>query len=138
MIWQQISSEYSGVFVAQILVAGDIAAVNEDKIIVILNDLGFCNRLMRYESYLKIMEIFDYYNANIKDYICLPKATWNKILADYRKKYSQENPIVHLEKFSLGVLKRKEPEEKELKDEKLEFLYEYIDKEKIDILEDEL
>ena len=45
-IWSQIGVEYSGVFIAQILVAGEIVAVNENKFIVVLNDLGYCNRLM--------------------------------------------------------------------------------------------
>ncbi len=135
-IWNQIASEYSGVFIAQILVAGEIVAVNENKFIVVLNDLGFCNRLMRYENYQKIIEIFDNFNANITDYICLPKAIWNKIRTDYRAKYSQENPKVKLEKIKIGVLKRKEPEHIEAVDETLEKLKELIDNEKIEIMED--
>ncbi|MDE6656005.1 MAG: DNA polymerase III subunit gamma/tau [Anaeroplasmataceae bacterium] len=135
-IWKQIGVEYSGVFIAQILVAGEIVAVNENKLIVVLNDLGFCNRLMRYENYQKIMEIFDAFNANIVDYICLPKVIWNRIKADYASKYSQDNPVVHLEKIKIGVLKRKEPDTVEVKDEQYEQLCELIDKEKIEILED--
>ncbi|MDE7162424.1 MAG: DNA polymerase III subunit gamma/tau, partial [Anaeroplasmataceae bacterium] len=61
-IWKRIGLDYSGMFIAQILVAGEIVAVNEDKMVVVLNDLGFCNRLMRYENYQKIMEIFDTVN----------------------------------------------------------------------------
>lgn len=135
-IWKKIALDYSGVFIAQILVAGEIAAVNENKMVVVLNDLGFCNRMMRYENYQKIIEIFDDYNANINDYICIPKALWNKIRADYMQKYSVENPIVHLEKIRVGVLRRKEPKQEEVKDEQLEKLMELFDKEKIEILED--
>lgn len=135
-IWKQIATEYSGVFIAQILVAGEIAAVNENKFIVILNDLGYCNRLMRYENYQKIMEIFDNFNANITDYICLPKSIWKRIITDYKSKYSQENPKVKLEKIKIGVLKRKEPELKEEVDECLEKVKSLIDKEKLEILED--
>ncbi|MCM1130606.1 MAG: DNA polymerase III subunit gamma/tau [Roseburia sp.] len=135
-IWKQIGAEYSSVFIAQILVAGEIVAVNENKLIVVLNDLGFCNRLMRYENYQKIMEIFDVFNAGLSDYICLPKVIWNRIKADYASKYSQENPIVHLEKIKIGVLKRKEPDQIEVKDEQYEALCELIEKEKIEILED--
>lgn len=136
-IWKQIGIEYSGVFIAQILVAGEIVAVNENKLIVVLNDLGFCNRLMRYENYQKIIEIFDTFHANITDYICLPKTIWNRIKVDYASKYSQENPVVHLEKIKIGVLKRKEPEQIEIKDEQYEGLCELIDKDKIEILEEE-
>lgn len=135
-IWKQIGVEYSGVFIAQILVAGEIVAVNENKLIVVLNDLGFCNRLMRYENYQKILEIFDVFNAGLSDYICLPKVIWNRIKADYASKYSQENPIVHLEKIKIGVLKRKEPDQIETKDEQYEALCELIEKEKIEITED--
>lgn len=135
-IWKQIGVEYSGVFIAQILVAGEIVAVNENKLIVVLNDLGFCNRLMRYENYQKIMEIFDTFNAGLSDYICLPKVIWNRIKADYASKYSQENPIVHLEKIKIGVLKRKEPDQIEAKDEQYDALCELIEKEKIEISED--
>ncbi|MDE5546883.1 MAG: DNA polymerase III subunit gamma/tau [Anaeroplasmataceae bacterium] len=135
-IWKQIGSEYSGVFIAQILVAGEIVAVNENKLIVVLNDLGFCNRLMRYENYQKIMEIFEAFNAGLTDYICLPKIIWNKIRADYASKYSQDTPVVHLEKIKIGVLKRKEPEQIENKDEQYEQLCELIEKEKIEISED--
>ena len=135
-IWKQIGVEYSGVFIAQILVAGEIVAVNENKLIVVLNDLGFCNRLMRYENYQKIMEIFDAFNAGLSDYICLPKVIWNRIKADYASKYSQDNPIVHLEKIKIGVLKRKEPDQIETKDEQYEALCELIEKEKIEISED--
>lgn len=135
-IWKQIGSEYSGVFIAQILVAGEIVAVNEKKLIVVLNDLGFCNRLMRYENYQKIIEIFDRFNANIEDYICLPKMIWNKIITDYRSKYNPENPVVHLEKLRTGVLKRKEPEQVFVLDEGEEKLKELVDKSKIEILED--
>ena len=135
-IWSQIGVEYSGVFIAQILVAGEIVAVNENKFIVVLNDLGYCNRLMRYENYQKIMEIFSNFNANITDYICLPKSIWNKIRSDYRSKYTQENPKVNLEKIKIGVIKRKEPEFIEEIDESLEKVKELIDKEKLEILED--
>ena len=107
-IWKKISEDYSGVFIAQILVAGEIVAVNEDKMVVVLNDLGFCNRLMRYENFVKLIEIFDNYSSGIKDYICLPKGIWNKIKVDYKSKYSQENPKVTLDKIAIGVLRRKE------------------------------
>ncbi len=133
-IWKKISEDYSGVFIAQILVAGEIVAVNEDKMVVVLNDLGFCNRLMRYENFVKLIEIFDNYSSGIKDYICLPKGIWNKIKVDYKSKYSQENPKVTLDKIAIGVLRRKEPTPQDETD--LEYLYEYIDKEKIEILED--
>ncbi len=134
-IWKQMGNDYSDIFIAQILAAGEIVAVNENKLIVVLNDLGFSNRLMRYESYQKIIEILDNYNANIIDYICLPKEIWAKIKKDYLSKYSQDNPIVHLDNINIGVTKRKEPSMNN-EDEKLTKLQELIDKEKIEIMEE--
>ena len=104
--------------------AGEIVAVNDNKMVVVLNDLGFCNRLMRYENFVRIIEILDKYNSEIIDYICLPKVVWNKIKVDYKSKYSLDNPKVSLEKISIGVLRRKEPTQKEESD--LEKLYEFI------------
>lgn len=135
-IFKKIEQDYAGIFVAQIMVAGDLVAVNENSFVVVLNDLGFCNRLMRYENYLKIMEIFDNYNLNIKDYICLPKKVWNIIKADYRSKYSVETPVVTLNKINTGVLRRVEPSDALKKDEKTSELYELIDQDKLTIVED--
>ena len=83
--------------------------INNEKFIVVLNDLGFCNRLMKYESFVKMMEIINNYIPSIKDYICLPKSVWNKIKVDFSKKYNPTNPIVKLDKISIGVKKRVEP-----------------------------
>lgn len=108
-IFKHIEEDYSGVFIAQILAVGEVVAANENKFIVVLNDLGFCNRLMKYENFVKIMEIINNYNSNIKDYICLPKNVWNKIKVDFSKKYNPANPKVELDPISIGVKKRVEP-----------------------------
>ena len=107
--FKKIEEEYSGVFIAQILAVGEVVAANNDKFIVVLNDLGFCNRLMKYENFVKMMEIINYYIPEIKDYICLPKGIWNKIKVDFSKKYNPANPIVKLEKIAIGVKRRVEP-----------------------------
>lgn len=135
-IWSRIANDYAGVFEAQILVAGELVAVNEDSFIVVLNDLAFCNRLMRYENYEKIMEILSGYNSKIKEYICIPKAVWLKIKADYISKYTKENPIVKLTPIAIGVLKRKVPTEEIKTDEDLDKIYDLIDKNKVEIMEE--
>lgn len=135
-VFNLIRQDYSDVFIAQILVAGDLAAVNENSFIVILNDLGFCNRLMRYENYEKLMEILDAYNSNIKDYICLPKKVWNSIKVDYKSKYSPENTKVSLNPIVTGVIKRKNPENGSKEKDELNQIYDLIDKEKLTIVED--
>lgn len=135
-IFQKIKENYSSVFIAQILVAGEIVAVNDNSFIVVLQDLGFCNRLMRYESYVRIMEMLEYFNSKMTDYICLPKAVWNKIRNDYRNKYSVETPIVKLDPLPIGVLKRQIPESTGNGIKIEDKLAELIDKDIIEISED--
>ena len=108
-VFKQIEEDYPGVFIAQIMVVGEVVAVNEERFIVVLNDLGYCNRLMKYESFVKLMEILNQYLPELKDYICLPKGIWNKVKADFSSKYSPSNPIVKLDKIKIGVKKRIEP-----------------------------
>ena len=64
---------------------------------------------MKYENFVKMMEIINYYIPEIKDYICLPKGIWNKIKVDFSKKYNPANPTVKLEKIAIGVKRRVEP-----------------------------
>ena len=136
-IFKRIEEDYAAMFIAQILVAGEVVAVSNEKFIVVLSDLGFCNRLMKYENYLKLMEVFSNYKINIKDYICLPKIVWNKIKSDFSKKYSQENPIVKLEAINTGVKRRIEPKgENTSNEEELSGIYELIDKDILEIVED--
>ena len=108
-VFKQIEEDYPGVFIAQIMVVGEVVAVNEERFIVVLNDLGYCNRLMKYESFVKLMEILNQYLPELKDYICLPKGIWNKVKADFSSKYNPSNPIVKLDKIKIGVKKRIEP-----------------------------
>jgi len=119
-VWYRISERYSNTFAIQILVNGNIVAVSDDAFIVELQDVGFCNRVMRYENYVKIIEIFNEFDLNIKDYICIPKAVWSKIRIDYKNKYSLENPKPVLDDIKIGIKKRVIPsfiEEKKVEDE---------------------
>ncbi|RIA75549.1 DNA polymerase-3 subunit gamma/tau [Anaeroplasma bactoclasticum] len=110
-VWPLISSKYDGVGI-QILVHGNLQAVSEDSFIVELSDVSFCNRAMQYENFVKIIEILNEYGLNIKDYICLPTSVWRRIIADYKSKYSKDNPKPVLEDFPLGVVKRAAPKAK--------------------------
>ncbi|MDE7100689.1 MAG: hypothetical protein K2O05_02415, partial [Anaeroplasmataceae bacterium] len=102
-IFKSIEQDYASIFIAQILVAGDLVAVSDKAFIVVLNDLSFCNRLMRYESFIKIKEILENYNSNIQEYICLPKRVWNQIKEDYKSKYRVENPVVKLNPIHMDL-----------------------------------
>lgn len=134
-IFNTIKNEYQDVFVIQILTNGELVAVSDNKFIVVLNDLGFSNRLMNYNSYEKVIAIINKYNANLNDYICIPKAIWNKIKIDYLAKY-KENPIVKLNPLKIGVLRRVVPVSDNHQDEKVNKILEYIDKEKLEIMEE--
>lgn len=104
--WSQIAERYTNVFAIQILVNGHIVAASDDAFIVELQDVGFCNRVMLYENYVKIMEIFNEFDLNIKDYICIPKAVWSKIRIDYKKKYEAGNQQPILDDIEIGVNRR--------------------------------
>ena len=109
-VWNQISERYTNIFVVQILVNGNIVAVSDDAFIVELADAGFCNRVMQYENYVKIIEILNEFDLNIKEYICVPKLIWGKIALDYKNKYNPKtNPRPNLEEIEIGVKKRIAP-----------------------------
>ena len=106
-VWEKISDRYANNFAIQILTNGKIIAASSDSFIVELQDVGFCNRVMSYENYQKIIEIFNDLDINIKDYICLPKQVCAKILADYKNKYDPiNNPKPSLDEFNLGIKKQ--------------------------------
>ena len=105
-VWSQISERYTNVFAVQILVNGKIVAVSDKSFLVELADVSFCNRVMKYENYVKIMEIFNEFNLNIDDYICIPKAVWSKIRLDYKNKYSQGIKKPSLDEIPIGVKKK--------------------------------
>ena len=120
-VWNQVS-EQSNIFAVQILVRGKIVAVSDDAFIVELQDLGFCNRVMTYENYLKIIEVFADVGVSIKDYICVPSSVWSQIMADYKSKYNKiDNPKPKLADIRIGVKRRIIPKEpiKEISDEEI-------------------
>ena len=136
-IWNQISERYSNTFAIQILVNGNIVAVSDDAFIVELQDVGFCNRVMRYENYVKIIEIFNEFDLNIKDYICIPKAIWSKIRIDYANKY-KTNPKPVLEDIKIGIKRRVIPSviDNNEEDKELENIKKYFDEGQLKIVEE--
>ena len=118
-VWP-IISEQSNVFAIQILVRGKIVAVSDDAFIVELQDVGFCNRVMSYENYQRIIEVFSDAGVAIKDYICLPSTVWSQIIKDYKSKYNKvSNPNPKLDDIRIGVKRRVEPKN-EAKEETIE------------------
>ncbi len=137
-VWGQISERYSNTFAIQILVNGKIVAVSDDAFIVELQDVGFCNRVMLYENYVKIIEIFNEFDLNIKDYICIPKTVWSKIRLDYKNKYSADNPKPKLEEIAIGIKRRVIPNVAVVSQEDsfIESVKEYFDEGQLKILEE--
>ena len=138
-VWLKISEAYSSTFAVQILVKGTIVAVSDDSFVIELKDVGFCNRLMSYENYVKIMDVFKDFNIMLKSFICVPEIVWSKIILDYKSKYSKENPKPHLSNIRIGVKKTVFPKkvvEELTEDEKIEKeLNEFFDKDELNILE---
>ena len=136
-IWTEIGEKYTNVFFVQMLVRGKIIAVSDHAFIVELKDVGFCNRLMSYENYVKIMEVLSEYNLEFDDYICLPQAVWKQIKLDYMNKY-KTNPKPQLTPIRTGVLKRVIPTSGKVKAEQSveEMLDDYFNKDEIKIVEE--
>ena len=118
-IWNEISVKYQDNLNIQILVRGKICAASKDSFLIELADIGFCNRIMKYENYVKIMEVIGEYNPEIKDYICITHDSWNKIALDYKNKYSKDNPKPHLNNIRLNVKKRVVPKIEKTEEEML-------------------
>ena len=134
-VWSKIG-EQSSAFAIQILIRGNIVAVSNDAFIVELQDLGFCNRVMAYENYLRIIEEFNEAGVPIKDYICIPTSIWQKIIKDYKSKYNKTtNPKPSLENIRIGVKRRKMPKT-EVKDEVEDKLVTLFDEESLKIMEE--
>ncbi|MCR5350405.1 MAG: DNA polymerase III subunit gamma/tau [Acholeplasmatales bacterium] len=109
-IFKQIENKYSDLATVQILIRGSICAVSEDSFLIALADNRFCNRIMKYECYQKIIEILSEYDINIKDYLCITRESWEKIKVDFKNKYSPSNPKPSLEEMRLYVKRRVTPE----------------------------
>ncbi len=108
-ILKDIENKYSYVYI-QILTRGKIIAASEDSILIELADAKFCNRLMEYETFVKVIEIFSEYNINIKDYVCIPRHIWATVKDDFRSKYSASNPKPLLNLIRIGVKRRVIPQ----------------------------
>ncbi|MBQ7641576.1 MAG: DNA polymerase III subunit gamma/tau [Acholeplasmatales bacterium] len=126
-VWGEISDN-SNIFAVQILVRGKIVAVSDDAFIVELQDLGFCNRVMEYTNFQKIIEVFNDAGVGLKDYICVPSAVWANIIKDYKSKYNKEtNPKPKLDDIRIGVKRRIVPKEQikeETDEDKIASLFE--------------
>lgn len=91
-----------------------VGARTDNSALLVLEDDARCNRLMRGDNYLKLLDIFKNAGANIDGYICISKVTWNSIMADFKSKYSAtDNPKPILNDIKIMVKKYKPDEKKE-------------------------
>ncbi len=137
-VWGEISERYSNTFAIQILVNGKIVAVSDESFLVELADVSFCNRVMLYENYVKIIEILNEFDLNIKDYICVPKAVWSKIRDDYKNKYQSGIKKPTLDEIPVGVKKRIVPTQiiKNEDEQFIENVKEFFDDNQLKIVEE--
>lgn len=134
--FKQMIVNYQDVLPLQLMLRGEIVAASDDKFIVTLNDFDFCNRVMKYESFVVISEILDEMNLGFKDYICVPKHIWAEIINDFKSKYNKDNnrtPI--LNDIRIPVKKRVVSNELSEDDKIKQNIYELIDKNDL-VLED--
>ena len=94
--WPLIQIKYQDILAISILKYGKIVAVSDKAIIFVLQDEGFCNRVMKYENYIQMYEIINKQIPSIEKIITIPKNIWLKIAADFKKKYQEgiEKPIL--------------------------------------------
>ena len=108
--WNELSFVYTSYLEFQMLVRGKIGAVSNKTAIILLGDIGFCNRVMLYSNYVKIIEIFHENDVDIDDYICVPSKIWHEIIAEYKTLKSPDNPTPKLSDRRIGVKRRIIPE----------------------------
>ena len=119
-VWSKIAEDNQNNFAIQMLVRGKIVAVSDTSFIVELMDLGFCNRVMAYENYVKVMEVFNECGIELKNYICIPSKVWEKIIKDYKSKYSLDNKKPKLENIRIGVKRTVIPKKVETVEDEIE------------------
>ena len=119
--WEDLSLTHTSFMELQMLARGKVVAVSNKTVIVVLNDVSFCNRVMLYQNYLKIMEVFRENNIDIEDYLCVPIIVFREIMAEYKSLRTPDNPTPKLTDRRIGVKRRRVPEgAQEVKEKSLE------------------
>ena len=135
-ILKDISEKYLNNFVIQLLCRGKVIAATSSSFIVSLQDQGFCKRIMQYENFVKIKEIFSEYEFELDDYICIPEVICNRILLDYKQKYTVSNPRPVLENIEIGIPKIKALSSKKKEEPFIEEVKELFSEENLKIVEE--
>ncbi len=94
--WPILKIKYSDNVALNMLLNGQIVAACKEGLIVVLQDEGFCDRVMSYPNYIKVLEILQTIEESIKSFYVIPHNIWLDIRLDYKKKYDagQTKPIL--------------------------------------------
>lgn len=95
--WPLLQIKYQDILAVSILKYGKVVAVSSNAIIFVLQDEGFCNRVMKYENYMQMYEIVHNQIETIEKIIALPQNIWRQIRDDFKNKYDQgiEKPVLN-------------------------------------------
>lgn len=95
--WPMLQIKYQDILAVSILKYGKVVAVSSNAIIFVLQDEGFCNRVMKYENYMQMYEIVHNQIETIEKIIALPQNIWRQIRDDFKNKYDQgiEKPVLN-------------------------------------------
>lgn len=95
--WPLLQIKYQDILAVSILKYGKVVAVSSNAIIFVLQDEGFCNRVMKYENYMQMYEIVHNQIDTIEKIIALPQNIWRQIRDDFKNKYDQgiEKPVLN-------------------------------------------
>lgn len=126
-----LQTRYINDIALNMLCSGTVAASTNDKVLVVLKDEGLCNRVMRYDSFVKIMKKINNEQIVIKDYIAIPQSIWNSIKSDYSIKYKNGELKPKLEPIRIMVKNHIKP--KEEKNPMIDLAYDLFDKDIIKI-----
>ena len=94
--WENIKIKHGSDVIVNMLTNGKVVAASTNSLIVVLQDKGFCERVMTYKNYHKILEILKNIVPSIENYYAIPHNIWSQIKIDYKKKYETgiKNPIL--------------------------------------------
>ena len=92
-------------FAVSIFSNGQIAASTTTKFIVVLGDIGFCDRVMKALNYNLILKEINKELPLINSFIAIPQNIYSKIVTDFRNKFKSGITKPILDFIEIPVLK---------------------------------
>lgn len=91
---------------------GQVVAANSKSLIIVLLDTQFCNRVMNYNYYYELLEIFKTVIPTLENFYAIPQNCFNKILKDFKQKLEVTGLPVKLDYIEIPVLLPNEKDKK--------------------------